>query len=704
MKNLFIIVVSLFMLSSCGSEVSLNDYTIVISATASESEAKAAAVVQDYINQICGKRLPIVSDGDAATAKEIVVGKTTRFDVGDISSLGEDGYRIKSRSGKIAIYGGEGKGTLYGAYGFVEDYLGCRMYSPTAITVPKSSEVMVAADIDDTQIPVFTYRDPHYGVTNDSTYIDWHRLSHNEQGEKSEWGMWVHTFRTLIAPEEYYDSDTTLFALRSGHRDRRQPCLSNPKVFEIVCENLEKRMAENPNAKYWSISQNDNYEYCTCPECSKVDEENGSPAGMVITFANKVAARYPDKVISTLAYQHTRKAPSKVRPADNVNIMFCSIECNRSKSITDDPTSAEFRKDMEDWAKISKNILVWDYVVNFHSLILPFPNIFILQPNLQFFRDNSVVAMFEQGNGGTGGEFCELKSYLLSKLLWNPDINVDDVITEFCNGYYGAAGEHVKRYVYMLQEELVKSGDPLTIFDRPWIISSDRLYSDENLDRYFECFDKAEKAVAGSAEELKRVRFARQQVNFVAVRTHLLDPFGKYGAFEDNNGKWSIKQEFLNRVNDIADVTADYGMDRLHESWNRPEEYRKLNIEATITENDADNFAFGKKVTSNREYHKVFGGGKGCELLTDGLHGSDEFYRFWQAYEACEEIEFVVDLEKEQSVSEVNSRYLQIKKEWIFFPKSTTVYLSGDGVNYKKVGTLAQEALSDPEVLSASRD
>ena len=47
--------------------------------------------------------------------------------------------------------------------------------------------------------------------------------------------------------------------------------------------------------------------------------------------------------------------------------------------------------------------------------------------------------MFEQGNREVGGEFAELRTYLISKLLWNPYDNVDTLMNDFLNGYYGAA-------------------------------------------------------------------------------------------------------------------------------------------------------------------------------------------------------------------------------------------------------------------------
>ena len=110
-------------------------------------------------------------------------------------------------------------------------------------------------------------------------------------------------------------------------------------------------MAAQPDKKIWSVSQNDNFSYCQCPECLKVIEEEGSPAGPIIRFVNRVAALFPDKTISTLAYQYSRPAPRRTRPAPNVEVMLCTIELDRSRPIAEAPSSASFVRDIGDWSR-----------------------------------------------------------------------------------------------------------------------------------------------------------------------------------------------------------------------------------------------------------------------------------------------------------------------------------------------------------------
>ena len=71
-------------------------------------------------------------------------------------------------------------------------------------------------------------------------------------------------------------------------------------------------------------------------------------------------------------------------------------------------------KALEGWSAISDNIFVWDYGINFDNYISPFPNFHILQANMQLFKKNNVNMHFSQIAGSKGGDFSELRSYVVA--------------------------------------------------------------------------------------------------------------------------------------------------------------------------------------------------------------------------------------------------------------------------------------------------
>lgn len=687
MKQFFALLGTLFLFGSCAHRLTLaeggrSDYRIVVAADADSLTRLAAKRFQDYFRQISQAELPIVTD-TAAEGREIVFAA----DTSKLADLGDDGFVIFTDSNRIHIQGGTSRGVLNGMYTLLENYLGCRKYSAAVEVIPQLDKVTLPASIRDRQVPVITFRDAHYRGTNDQGYIDWHKLSHDTTGNKPDWGFWCHSFGTLLPADPYFKTHPEYFALVGGKRATTQPCLSQPAVLEIMCDNLAKAMAAKPEAKYWSVSSNDNFGYCQCPLCAEVDSIEGSPTGSVIRFVNAVAERFPDKVISTLAYQYSRAAPKVTKPRENVNIMFCNIECNRSEPIATDSTSASFRRDMEAWARLTDNILVWDYVIQFKNLVSPFPNFHTLQPNIQYFVDNHVVAMFEQGNREVGGEFAALRAYLIAKLLWNPAADADSLMNDFLNGYYGPAGVHIKEYINLITQNLVQSGKPLSIFGAP-TDGADSYLSPENLAIYEGCFDRAEAAVANRPEYLERVRIARQPLRYAELEQTKLDPYGPHGIYiRTADSTWETNPEYTQKLEDFIALCKKEGVTRLSEWHTTPDEYLEMMKKISIVRQDG-NLSFEKPVTLSPAPHPKYDR-SADKVLTNGIHGSNDYKIQWLGWDVPR-FEAVVDLGSEQEIARVTATYLQALTDWIFFPKQVTFYVSSDGNAYTQVGMEAQ--------------
>src|SRR5690606_17449370 len=136
-----------------------------------------------------------------------------------------------------------------GVYDLLEA-VGFRMYSPEYTYIPKNDAAAFPGQ-ERVVAPKVTYRTTSYSRMGDQQLSDWHKVS-----SRDDWGLFVHTFNTLLSPEEYGRTHPEYFSLINGTRlPGTQLCLSNAKVVEIVVANLKKKIAENPEATYWSVSQ-----------------------------------------------------------------------------------------------------------------------------------------------------------------------------------------------------------------------------------------------------------------------------------------------------------------------------------------------------------------------------------------------------------------------------------------------------------------
>ncbi|MCK5705287.1 MAG: DUF4838 domain-containing protein, partial [Cyclobacteriaceae bacterium] len=363
---------------------------------------------------------------------------------------------IKAQDGDLIIAGGDSRSSLYAVYTFLEDYLGCRFYAPDVEVIPKTNFVSIAKDIDSRYVPPITTRTVHSKLYYENHDFADKRKTTYEAFPRYVPSARVHTFHRFVPSEKYYDKHPEYYALRNGKRVPTQLCLTNTEVLDIVKDTVASLLLQYPASDVISVSQDDNVQYCQCEHCMAINDREGSAAGSVIDFVNKIADEFPDKTISTLAYQYTRTAPKNLKPKENVLITLCSIECDRSAPI--DEKCTDFANDLIAWGKLTNNIRIWDYTTQFTNFLAPFPNIHTLQPNIQLFRNNNAKWIFEQ-HSHNPSELFELRSYLTARLLWNPDVNQDSIVTDFLVGYYEEAAPFIQNYITTIHEEIQKDND-----------------------------------------------------------------------------------------------------------------------------------------------------------------------------------------------------------------------------------------------------
>jgi hypothetical protein len=675
-------VVTLAAMVSCGSKSTItlmsggkSEYVICVADTGNHQIMRAAGLLQSYLKRIGGYEIPVKIGLTELPARAIVINP-------DVRTGHEDAFSVVTVDKQIIITGGMHKGCIYGVVELLEKQLGCRMYAPDFEVVPKSDVVRIPK-LDIRDQPVNEYRNVYGRFADDENYRDWQRIDIVQDVFAD--GYYVHTMNRLLPWEDYFKNHPEYFAQMNGKRIIDQPCLSNPEVLKIALKKLETDMALQPGKQLWSISQNDNFSYCQCSDCKKIIAEEGSPAGPIIRFVNEVAKKFPDKTISTLAYQYSRQAPKVTKPADNVQIMLCTIELSRSLPISDDPRSASFLKDIVDWGKIAKHIYLWDYTVNFSHHTSPFPNIHVLQPNIQLFVKNNVFSHFQQSNTDVGHEFSELKSYLLARLLWNPDIKTDSVITDFMQGYFGPAAPFVRTYLDTLEGEVLKTREWLDIFGHP-TAHENTFLSEANIARYLGYFDQAVAAAKDQPAMLLHVRTCLLPVQYAAMEIAKNHMFADRGWYSVDGKKYVLRDNMVNMLEDFYQTCKDAGVRTLNEAGLTPENYYQATKRFLKVEIE-DNRAFQKPVAATPLPSSKYGGGD-LAYLTNGVRGANDYKVHWLGWEA-QDFKLDTDLGTAQKPVSVEMSTLYDPKSWIFHPAAVACFVSEDGKKYTSIGTIS---------------
>jgi len=653
---------------------------ITVPTTASPSQTRAAEVLAEHLGMVL-PTTPTVGSATRDADLTILIGPGKWTDdlglLANVDTLGPDGFHLSVSGSQAVIIGGHDKGATYGAYELLEE-LGFQLWTPGALTVPEG-EVMLPEELSRTEIPVIEYRDTHYTPGHDPAFAEWHRLDRFIY----DWGMWVHTFGRLVPPDEHFHDHPEWFAEVNGKRiPSGQLCLTNEGLYQALLHELRIRIEAEPDKHYWSVSQNDTFGYCTCSNCAAIDAREDAHSGALIAFVNRLAAEFPDKTISTLAYQYSRKAPKHLRPADNVLIVLAPIELNRSRPVVDDPSAAAFRTELEDWARMTDRLLIWDYVIQFANLVSPFPNLRVLQPNLRYFVDQHAIAHFQQGNREVGGEWAELRTWMIAQLLWNPNEDTDELIDEFLTGYYGAAAPHLRAYIDSQHDALEASGAGLGIFGNP--ISASKTYlKPELLETYDAQFDAAEAAVVNSPVLGQRVTWARLPLHYARLEQAKTRATGDGGLFTQTIDGWEPRSEILRRLDHFVDTAIEQGVTRVTEWHTTPAEYRERYYEV-LKRVPIEHLAAGIEPQFSTPFSPKYPA-DGAMTLTDGLRGPVDYRYGWLGWEG-QDMEVTVDLGDAQSVQRVSVDFLQDVGAWVFMPLEIVVEASGDGDTFRTMG------------------
>jgi len=650
------------------------------------TDSTAAALLQDFFHRISGAELQIINGKTMkkAPAKgDIIIGGGISNKPFASSEIREDGFRITTKDGFLRIIGGSDKGSIYGAVTLLERYLGVDYWGENEYSLTKSTDICIP-EIDIIENPAFRYRQSQfYGMKDDPIYKLWMRLE--EPSEVFAGGYWVHTFDKLLPSSVYGKEHPEYYSFFNGKRHpgkASQWCLSNPEVLEIVTQKVDSIFKANPDRNIISVSQNDgNYTNCQCDACKAVDEYEGALSGSVINFLNKLAARFPDKEFSTLAYLYTMKPPKHAKPLPNVNIMLCDIDCDREVSLAENASGQEFMEAMEGWSKISDNIFVWDYGINFDNYLAPFPNFHILQDNIRLFRDNHANMHFSQIAGSRGGDFAEMRTYLVSKLMWNSDADVDSLMQHFMKGYYGPAAPYIYRYTQIMEGALIGSGKRLWIYDSP-ISHKEGMLKPELMRRYNELFDRAELAAAGDSVYLARVQ-----------RTRLPLLYSELEIARSNREK--NYDDMVRKLDYFEKQVKKFNVPTLNERNNSPVDYCAL-FRSRYMPRREKSLAAGASVHFLTEPT-----GKYSELgrtaLTDELFGGSTFVESWVGWEGCD-ASFIIDLGEEKEITSIDADFLHQLGAWILLPKRVRYSISLDGQKFTEAGSYTLEEDRTPKV------
>jgi len=477
--------------------------TIVIAASAMDADpiafnrtdrpaqktAAAARQLQTYIKKISGAELPIVADTSPVRGPLILVGKSkitdamgVKIPAGVTHSRREEGFVIVCRDNQLVLAGnndGPYRGTEYAVYAFIEQ-LGVRWFMPGEFgqIVPRLKTIACAAqDIHDT--PDFVKRNWWAGWGPRVKKMNEDNRAWKLHNRMSLGDMFITpadgSVERIIDPS-LFETKPELFALNSnGTRNRHMPNFSHPEAVQVAARIIKEKLGKNPTRNSVGFAPHDGFPRDYDPNTLKLHQgfvELGGRPGVPgdastteewITFANKVAKEvrkeFPYAYIATNGYANRDIPPEGMELDDHMVIMFAAIWCCTLHAYDDPHCWQKVRQGqmLKRWCELSDNVWVYGYPYNMLvSALTPLPEFTKLRRDFALMKKWKVMGFLDETREVLAE--CGIASrYLRARLYWDADADVDAILDDFFDKWYGAAAEPAKAFWFALDEAVTNT-------------------------------------------------------------------------------------------------------------------------------------------------------------------------------------------------------------------------------------------------------
>ena len=469
-------------------------FVIYVAADAPPSVRQAAAELQDYACQVAGAKLTIVNDphdpmiclGDNAATRAAGI---------TVADIPLEGFQILARGGSIYIAGpdtgpgertpngGTSAGTRNGAYAFIEQFLGVRWLDPSGHGdyVPRTTTITVPDDTDITDAPFFLNRRVPYTQQERPEVMKWwdrQRLGH------SLFLTHGHNWERPI-PTSLFDEHPDWFAERGGIRippaGRYKLCVTNPGMIRAFADAAIAHFDANPASMCFSLSPSDSAGWCECAGCTALYETdpNGdlSVTPAIINFYNEVGKlvieKHPDKLLAAYvyaAYVFPPSTPIALQP--NVFLVWAP-SFDYGYTLVRPELQQQWDALLKQWIQVTENISYYDLPFNLSTEAgaLNPPGLKIMKFIYPRLKQANLKGVYVYGieAWGRGGPL----NYLLAKVAWDPDADVDALFVEYCQKAYAEGAPEMEHLWRLMDAEIERHY--LEFPDARWTLTMDMM-------------------------------------------------------------------------------------------------------------------------------------------------------------------------------------------------------------------------------------
>ena len=366
---------------------------------------------------------------------------------------------------------------------------------------------------------------------------------------RAKYGKEHPEYYALVAPERWIGEPKPMKPTRLSDTLMTGPwqlCTSNPDVRRIIAEKL---VAANTDV-IQSISPNDGYGFCECPACRAQDPEGQGIGAGVYSLTDRMY-----DFLSDISWQVYRKSPkSKVGLFsysfyDGVPTKKFSLPPNVYLSCCYLVYSLNAREEAALAAKLTglaatgAQIVGREYWGTHYTMRYPLSHSRKIDRNLKLLHKIGAAGIY----GETGNNFAVRASdlYLLTALAWDPEIDREAALRDFCEKGFGPkAGpvmfrlfEDIEDCVERKIEVYAQNHSPAYSHYKNSYAEFNRYMTtifDEKFSKMCDAATKKAAKLADTPERKARVAYIAGGLAFARLQTSAINSFADLAACGNN--------------------------------------------------------------------------------------------------------------------------------------------------------------------------
>lgn len=519
------------------------DFPVIYPRDATASEKHAAREIAEHLSLVCGRKIScLTEENNRSFNRAVYVGRTAFAAARNITveTFGEEEWLIRRFPEGVVVVGGRPRGTLFGAYEFLERFYGIMWLDELYTHIPRKEKLSLPDKAHLRGRPHFRWRGMYtwYGKDRRRSMAFRSRNRENvflgvkmEPEIRRELGHYPVLGRpAAINTLFHYIKEWPLRGMEEGFSMNRvgkrvrpkdvygpgQICFSSTAARKKCAEQMigfiraDRKEEPKHYPRLYNLSVNDIKDVCHCTACREKLKKYGAESGAMLEFVNSVAEKvekvYPDVRIQTSAYLDYEKAPLRgIVPRKNVTVRLSpsrwgsGFDTMRSLA---SPRNAETLAQLLKWSELG-GVQIWNYWVLFGEspdVNACLVNIDAIRENLRAFSRMGADYVFSECEFPVDSTFNAMRIWIGYKLKCDPELDTDDLIDRFMHGYYGrAAGTMRAYYDYLVRRQNeAPMLDTRSALERPYL-DADFFKTAENL------IKRALGEAAGNSEHVTHV-------------------------------------------------------------------------------------------------------------------------------------------------------------------------------------------------------